>query len=56
MSRILTIHLENNTNEGDEHDDETIVEYVLELIKDGYTSGYEPTWSIEEKADISPAS
>ena len=46
--RTLTIQLEDNSNEGDGHDDETIVAEVLRLIGEGYTSGYEPTWSIEE--------
>ena len=48
MQRTLIIQLEDNSNEGDSHDDETIVTEVLRLIKEGYTSGYEPTFSIEE--------
>ena len=48
-TRTLTIQLESNTNEGDEHDDETIVARVLEMIQEGYTSGYEPTWEIKEE-------
>lgn len=51
MSRELVIQLENDSNEGDEHDDETIVERVLELVSEGYTSGYEPTWAIREGED-----
>jgi hypothetical protein len=51
MTRTLTIQLEDNSNEGDSHDDEQVVERVLELVKDGYTSGYDPRWYIEEKDD-----
>ena len=40
----LIINLED---EGD-YDTETIVEEVLRLIKEGYTSGYNPNWKIEE--------
>lgn len=46
--RSLTIRLEDNSNDGDGHNDETIVAHVLGLIRQGYTSGYEPTWSIDE--------
>lgn len=46
--RILTIHLENNSNEDAEHDDAIIVARVLRLIEEGYNRGYEPTWSIDE--------
>lgn len=49
MKRILKIYLENNTNEGDDHTDETVVEHVLGLIREGFTSGYQPTWSIDEE-------
>lgn len=48
MNRTLTIQLENDSNEGDGHSDEVIVERVLELVKEGYTSGYEPMWEIKE--------
>ena len=48
MTRKLIIELENNSKEGDEHDDEQIVERVLDLIKEGFKSGYEPRWNIEE--------
>ena len=46
--RTLEISLESNSIEGDGHDDETVVARVLELIQQGYTSGYEPTWCIKE--------
>lgn len=48
MKRILTIQLEDNTNDGDKHADEVIVARVLELIEEGFTSGIEPTWEISE--------
>jgi hypothetical protein len=45
--RTLTIQLEDNDADG--NDDEIIVERVLELIKQGFTRGYEPTWEIVEE-------
>jgi hypothetical protein len=52
MKRVLIIQLENNVNEGDDnHDDETIVERVLELIRQGYVSGYYPSWEIKEESE-----
>ena len=50
--RTLEISLESNSNEGDGHNDETVVARVLELIQQGYTSGYEPTWCIKEEERV----
>ncbi len=50
-NRVLTIQLENNTNEGEEHDDETIVAEVLRLMRTGCTSGFYPTWNIVDKSE-----
>lgn len=52
LESILTIQLENNTNEGDKHDDETIVAEVLRLMRAGCTSGFNPTWSIDNEDDM----
>lgn len=48
--RILTIYLEDEDkiNSEDGHPDDQVVERVLELIQQGYTSGYEPRWEIKE--------
>ena len=51
--RVLTIQLEDNTNEGDKHDDVEIVTEVLRLIRHGFTSGIVPTWSIDESSETS---
>ena len=48
-NRVLTIRLENDTNENDEHDDVTIVSEVLRLLRDGFTSGIAPTWCIAQQ-------
>ena len=42
MKRTLTIKLQ------DDVDDEIIVARVLELVSDGYTSGFHPYWEIKE--------
>lgn len=42
MKRELIIQLD------DKEDDEMIVERVLELLSEGYTSGYGPFWEIKE--------
>ena len=51
MKRKLIINLEET-----EDDDEVIVSRVLELLSEGYTSGFDPSWHIEEKynGDESP--
>ena len=46
MRRNLTIYLGDDSD-----DDEMIVARVSELVSEGYTSGYGPYWTIEERAD-----
>ena len=32
----------------DEHDYDETIEEVLRLVREGFTSGYEPTWEIQD--------
>lgn len=42
MSKTITIDVE------DGHEPEYVLEEVLKLVRQGYTSGIDPTWDIVE--------
>lgn len=52
MTRQLVIYLESKNNENDKNEenninsDEAILTEVLKMIKEGYTSGYKPFWTL----------
>lgn len=35
----------------DEHEPEETIQEVLRLVKEGFTSGYHPTWEMKKKED-----
>lgn len=49
IQRLLMIRLESDDSGENDVDDTLVIDRVRELVDQGFSSGYQPTWAIAER-------